>query len=265
MGASGRRSGRSRRRSGAAVRRLAQPGAAGRAGRRGPARAPTEERERIRAPEREVRDLRRGLPGLDRGPTRSRARRRRVSRRRSSTARRSDDPVHRRAPRRPRGRADTPTGSGHGVCRLPPIAPSTQPRACGRAARPERALCPAAPRRRAARPETARVHAETFGLSRGAQETAAAQPRGRRGRPVHRGAADAGHGAAGRGAGRARAHHRARRGAAMPARPGEAPAPRARAGSVVGERPHPRGDLGGLRPHSLRHRRLRAARRGPGG
>jgi len=54
----------------------------------------TEERDRLKALEREVRELRQSLPGLDPGPTRSCARRLRILPRRSSTARSSDEGIH---------------------------------------------------------------------------------------------------------------------------------------------------------------------------
>ena len=54
----------------------------------------SEERDRLKALERENRELRQSLPGLDPGPTRSYARRLRILPGRSSTARSGDEAVH---------------------------------------------------------------------------------------------------------------------------------------------------------------------------
>ena len=137
----------------------------------------TEERERIRALERENRELGQSLPGLDPGPTSSSGRPARVSLRRSSTADPRHDrlcgPVRHGAAIAPRPMPDaTPTGSsrcpdqvGAQVCRVLPIAPQAHHAPVARRRDPARA-CTRARRDAELRPEIARVHAENFGLSR---------------------------------------------------------------------------------------------------
>ena len=75
----------------------------------------TDERERIKALERENRELRQAneIPGLRRG--RLCARLPLILLRRSSTAGSSHDRLHRRAPRPPRGRADLPCSADRPV------------------------------------------------------------------------------------------------------------------------------------------------------
>lgn len=166
--------------------------------------------------------------------------------------------------RRPRGRADTPIESGPkpaACCRSPHgrIARTGPRGATWASALPVGAATTGcAPGSRGCTPRTSASTGRAEGL-------AAAAPGGRRGGPMHGGAADAGHGAAGRGARQAGAHHRSRRGAAMPEGQGGPAVRRARAGSAVGERPHPCRHLVRLRPRRLRDRRPRAAHRGPGG
>ena len=96
---------------------------------------------------------------------------------------------------------------------------------------------------------------------RRAQGLAAAAPRGGRGGPVHRGAADAGDGAAGRDARQDREDHDPGPGRAVPEGQGEPAVQRGLARPALGQRLHLRGDMAGLRPRRLRHRRLRAADR----
>ena len=159
------------------------------------------------------------------------------------------------------GSSRYPDQVGAQVCRLLPIAPSTYH--AHMAARRDPACASDRVRRDAElRPEIARVHAENFGLSRRAQGLAPARPRGRRGRPLHRGAADARHGAARGGARQDREDDGPGPGCTVPAGPREAAVPRARAGSAVGQRLHLRRHLAGLRLRRLRHRRLRAEDRG---
>ena len=221
MGASGRRSKGSRPRSGAAARRLAQPGEAGREGRRGSARA--DERgaradQGARAGSRAAagrRDPAQGVgvfcPGGARPPV-------------EAMIAFIDD--HR---------------ASYGalpIRRVLPIAPQAYHAHVARRRDPARASARA--RRDAElRSEIARVHAETFGLSRRSEGLAAARARGRRGGPLHGGAADADHGPAGRCARQAGAHHHPRQGAAVPAGPREPAVPRARAGSALGQRLRP--------------------------
>ena len=215
----------------------------------------SEERERIRALEREVRELRQSLSGLDPGPTSSCARLRRILRWRSSTADRSHDRLRRRSPCVLRGRADLPTAADRPVdvpcpCHRPTRAgPGVRPRPAGRRA---------APRDRAgARRELRRL--------RRAQGVEAAASRGRRGGPVHRGAADASDGVAGRGAGEDREDDGPEPGSTLPAGPREPTVPRALAEPAVGQRLHLRRHLVRLRLRRLRHRRLCPSHRGPGG
>src|SRR3954454_12203824 len=75
----------------------------------------SEVRDRLKALERENRELRQAneIPGLRRG--RPCARPRPIFLRRSSTAGSSHDRLHRRAPRRPRGRADLPRSADRPV------------------------------------------------------------------------------------------------------------------------------------------------------
>ena len=201
----------------------------------------TEERERIRALERENRELRQANEILrEAGAYFAQAELDRPSKRRSPSS--TSSPWCRHRSEAHGGRAV------HGVepiCRLLPIAPSTY--YAHRVARRD-------PAKRSARRnrddalclEIARVHSENFGLSRRAQGLVAAAPRGGRGGPVHRGAADASDGAAGRGARQDREDHDPGPGRAVPAGPREAPVPRARAEHALGQRLHLRRDVAEL-------------------
>ena len=143
------------------------------------------------------------------------------------------------------------------ICRVLPIAPSTYHAHVARRRDPARTSVRV--RQDAElRPEIARVHAENFGVY-GARKVW--RQMRREGVAVARCTVERlmrAMGAAGRCARQAGADHHPRQGAAVPARPGEATVPRARAEHALGQRLHLRRDVAGLRPRRLRHRRLRA-------
>ena len=141
------------------------------------------------------------------------------------------------------------------ICRLLPIAPSTY--RAHATVRREPARASARARRDAElRPEIARVHAENFGVYGVRKVWRQLHREGVRGGPVHRGAADASDGVAGRGAGEDREDDGPEPGSTLPAGPREPTVPRALAEPAVGQRLHLRRHLVRLRLRRLRHRRL---------
>ncbi len=184
--------------------------------------ATTEERERIRALEREVRELRQANEILRKASAyfaqAELARRFKPSTRRgdpipqeagaSGTGR---DRLHRHAPRHLRGRADLQAAADR---------PVDVPRARGAACRSLEAAGPRQARRRAARPHPAGLERALPGLW-GEEGLAAAAPRGDRGGPLHGGATDAGDGAARGHSWQHGADHDPGQGRTLPARSGQ--------------------------------------------
>jgi len=201
----------------------------------------TEERERIKVLEREVRELRQANEILRKASA--------YFARRSSTAGSSHDRVHRRSPRRLRGRADLT----HAADR-----PVDLPRPCRAPGGSQQIPGPYPTRRRIAAGDPARVGVE-FPDLRGAQGLAPAAPRGDRRGPLHHGAADAADGAGRRDPWPNCEDDAERPRRAMSARPGEPAIPGAETERVLGFRLHLRRHLAGLRQR--RHRRLRAPHR----
>ena len=204
----------------------------------------TEDSAKIKALERENRELRQANETC--------ARRRRILPRRSSTARSSDDRLHRRSPRGLRGRANL---QGAADC------PVHLPRPGGPAHRPGETATQSQARPGPDGRYPTRIRRELRRLRR-AQGVAPARAGGKRGRPMHGGPLDAQGGPA-RGRTRPRGpNHRQQSGNTLSTRPSEPAVPRAMPERAVAVGLHLRRDLARLRLRRLRHRRLCPPHRG---
>ena len=155
--------------------------------------------------------------------------------------------------RRPRGRADAPIESGHksAVCCRSPRRPATRmsPRGVTRAG-----ALPAGAATRLAVGDRACACRELWALTACARFGGSCAAKASRSRGSHRGTADAGHGVARCRAREGRQDDGPEPGCAVPAGQGEAPVPRDRTRSALGQRLHLRRHLERLRSRRARHR-----------
>ena len=185
-----------------------------------------EERERIKALERENRELRQANEILRKASA--------YLPRRSSTAGSGDDRVHRRSSPGVWGRADLQTAA---------YRPVDLPRPCGRACRSGLVTRPDQARSREGR-HSARFRGELRRL-RGVQGVAAARAGGNERRSMHGGSADAADGPARHGAGPRGPYHRQQSCGRLPAGPGEPAVPGAPAECAMAVGLYPRRQLAG--------------------